>query len=419
MCLLHNGDEPKTTDAAISPRPLPSPLPAQQKRRKRLKLWEIPESRHCMIIGTCLTVAEARGQLERVGLDARHLNDYQIHTYAVQSAGDKKNKLALRLQRQLDKKYAADVRRFAAAKTVEELAELWTASIGQGLVAGPVWAVSTHPCIDEGLSYEVFGEVHMMSHLQGASGRRENAQLKKANARVEELEAELLAVRATEQRRRDRELTRIAELTRELSDLRVKKAQVHQRSASQAAAERSSKELVRQRQLAVVQGERAERQAQEIEQLRLEVQRLAEQLEQQRGVNAQLEQTIENLLPCGASNEECEADLRGRCILYLGGHNHLCQRFRSIVEAKQGEFLHHDGGKEQQLTHLQGMLHRADVVFCPTERISHNAMNKARKLCRDNPEKPIVFLDRPSISAFVNGLNKLPRTGEGEALATE
>jgi len=257
----------------------------------------------------------------------------------------------------------------------------------------------------------------MMSHLQGASGRRKNSQLKKTKARVTELENELAAVRAAEQKRRDRELARIVSLNQELSELRIAKAKHGQRSAMATAAQKSSKELVRQRQLAVVQSERVERQAEEIQRLKQDLLDLGEQLEQQQSVNVQLEQAIENLLPCGASSKQCETDLRGRCILYLGGHNHLCQRFRSIVESKQGEFLHHDGGKEQQLNHLQGLLHRADAVFCPTERISHNAMNKARKLCKENPDKPLVFLERPSISAFISGLSKLPRGAKTAAQA--
>lgn len=250
----------------------------------------------------------------------------------------------------------------------------------------------------------------MMSHLQGACGRKENSDLKSARARARELEVELVALQAAEQRRRQRDLNHIAKLSQEVSDLKIKRFKYKPESARLAAAGKSSKELVRQRQLAVRQSERLERQREQIEQLVEKHQALESALDEMNRCNTQLEQTIENLLPCGASKDSCETDLRGRCILYLGGHNHLCQRFRRIVESKKGEFLHHDGGREQQLKHLQSLLQKADMVFCPTEKISHNAMNKARKLCRDNPEKPMIFLERPSISSFVSGLTKLPET---------
>lgn len=404
MCRVKNFED-QISDSVISPLPLANLHVTEGKRSKRYKLWEIPETRHCMVIGTCLGVSEARAQLERVGLDVSHLCDYQIHTYAVQTAGDKKNHLAVRLQRLLDDKYAVDIRRFKQAKTTEQLSTIWYESVRQGMVAGSVWAVCTHPCIDEHLAYEVFGEVHMMSHLQGASGRKENANLKMARARARELEVELVTLRAAEQRRRERDLGQITKLNQEVSELRIKSFQNKPESAKEVAAEKSSKQLVRQRQLAVLQNEKLERQREEIQQLKDERLEMNTALEELGKSNVGLEQTIENLLPCGAKKDDCEPDLRGRCILYLGGHNHLCQRFRTIVESKKGEFLHHDGGREQQLKHLQGLLQKADMVFCPTEKISHNAMNKARKLCRDNPEKPIVFLERPSITAFVNGLN--------------
>lgn len=46
---------------ASSPSPGPSdhPLPpAEERRRTRLKLWELEEKYHCPVIGTCLTLAD-------------------------------------------------------------------------------------------------------------------------------------------------------------------------------------------------------------------------------------------------------------------------------------------------------------------------------------------------------------------------
>lgn len=383
---------------------------AKKKGNKRLKLWEIPDSRHCMIIGTCLSQAEVRKHVARTCGGVSHMNDYQVHTFTVQSVGDKKSSLTIRLQRFLDRKYAVEIRNFAKAKSQEALTKMWNETVSKGTVAGAVWAVSTHAHIDELLGYEVFGEVHMMSHLQGACGRRDNERLLTAQSKVTDLEAEISAHRVSEQRRHERELAQIAQLNQELSALRVSSSQSKPDSARTTAAEKSSKELVRQRQIAVLQSERVERFKEELEELKEHRFEQSKELVELKEVNSRLENTIESLLPCKAKKDECESDLRGRCILYLGGHNHLCQRFRSIVESKKGEFLHHDGGREQQLKQLQGLLQKADMVFCPTERISHNAMNKARKLCKESPDKPIVFLERPSISAFLTGLGQLSDT---------
>ncbi len=406
MCRADLTEVPSTatayTDVAAKP------LPKQAgKRKKRLKLWEIPESRHCMVIGTCLSVGETRDMLTRAGGEVAHLSDYQVHTYAVQSAADKRNPLTVRMQRFLDSKHAAQVRLFDRARTKEALQAAWKKAVAEGTVAGSVWAVTTHPCGDESLGYDVFGEVHMMSHLQGANGRKDNERLKSFKQKSQDLEHELATLRAAEQRRRERDLSQIARLSGELNAERLKNTRRKPAAAADTSAERTAKALVRQQQLAVLQSERVERLQKKLHAQQTENEELQQQIREMAEANTQLEQAIETLLPCQAKSTDCELSLRGRCILYLGGHNHLCQRFRSIVEAKEGEFLHHDGGREQQIKQLQGLLQKADMVFCPTEKISHNAMNKARKICRENPEKPMVFLERPSVSAFINGLNHL------------
>ena len=52
------------------------------------------------------------------------------------------------------------------------------------------------------------------------------------------------------------------------------------------------------------------------------------------------------------------------------------------------------------------LVKRADAVLCPTEQISHDAMKRAKRLCRADA-KPMLFLQRSSLAAFADGLARL------------
>jgi len=109
-----------------------------------------------------------------------------------------------------------------------------------------------------------------------------------------------------------------------------------------------------------------------------------------------------------ACPESCTADcpnmdLRGRCILFVGGHPSQCSHFRHLVEQYNGRFIHHDGGREDGHFKLGSNLSQADAVLCPLDAISHDAMNWIKQHCEYN-SKQLVMMPRSSLSAFVKGL---------------
>ena len=66
---------------------------------------------------------------------------------------------------------------------------LWEEARAKGEIPGAYWAVLTHPAAGEELVRDVFGAVHMLSHLVGAANRadiRRLADLEAANAALEE-----------------------------------------------------------------------------------------------------------------------------------------------------------------------------------------------------------------------------------------
>src|SRR4051812_26632449 len=90
--------------------PPPEPEPADKPRDR---IWELAENLHCSIVGTCLTNAEARAILAKLGrADARTISEHRLHGEIVQIAGRKDGGARL-LQKTLDRQHEREIERFA------------------------------------------------------------------------------------------------------------------------------------------------------------------------------------------------------------------------------------------------------------------------------------------------------------------
>ncbi len=63
--------------------------------------------------------------------------------------------------------------------------------IDAGDIPGNYWAIMTHPYSSDDLIFRMFGDVHMLSHLQGASNRADLKRLKNLESDVVELQEKL------------------------------------------------------------------------------------------------------------------------------------------------------------------------------------------------------------------------------------
>ena len=87
---------------AHAPSDAASPQPA-----RRSKIWELAETLHCSIIGTCLSNAELRHALARLGVNGiEAADDHELHVVGVMLAG-RRDAGAKMLQRALDRRHAA------------------------------------------------------------------------------------------------------------------------------------------------------------------------------------------------------------------------------------------------------------------------------------------------------------------------
>jgi len=387
------------------------------KRRK--KLWELEDRFHCSLVGTCLDLVELRRLGRKLGFSSDVLaDDYRLHTAFVGIVGERSGAARV-VGKHLDRKYRQQIRSLVDAEDEATLENVWKAAVDAGDVAGTYWALLTHPAATEAIKYQVYGEVHMLSHLSGASVRVNMERLRQLRRRVTELEGKLQAQRRENLRvvdEKNRELqqlhTRLSEMKRRLSTMRQQLARWEEGSAKEVARHRNEMNLSRLQ----VRLERAEAEARKWRVLadswraqKEQQRRLAEQAAKERDA---LEYQLDNLLApncdhcSNAASCDRNLDLCNRRILFVGGRERQCAHFRALVEKGNGCFLHHDGGLEESGHRLAALLARADAVLCPLDCISHDAVNRIKRDCK-RYGKPLKLLPRASLAAFTQGLQEV------------
>ncbi|MBD9596653.1 hypothetical protein IB270_27885 [Ensifer sp. ENS05] len=152
----------------------------------RLRTWDIASTFHCSIIGTCLTAGELRQVLIRTGQDdVRTATDHTLHGRGVWLAGQR-DQAAKLLNKALDKRHESSIKRIPRQADQDELRNIWRNSFERGDIAGPYWALMSHPGTSPALMREIFGEVHMLSHLVGSASRLDIARLTELERELEQ-----------------------------------------------------------------------------------------------------------------------------------------------------------------------------------------------------------------------------------------
>ena len=417
---------------SMHPQPVPIPVsPVQIVSQQpplplHKKLWELDRIHHCSVIGTCLTLAELRQIHRRLGGTTQTLDsDYDLHRVFVSAA--RETSVASRLiQKHLDRKYKSAIRQLNKARSVSDFAAYWSVALSSGDIAGAYWALITHPQTPEELLDRIYGEIHMLSHLSGASIRVDMQELHRLRTRCPELATQLAEAQSDARRRlaeqqhvidalnkqlactleTERQLqaaqarlrlleeySPIAQLTHELEALKTQHTTTH------ARAERAEAALEVWRQRAMRSTEQNER--------------LTQQWAESRQERDLLEITLGRWLmsSCASSDDissipDTHPDLVGRCVLYVGGRPNQCAHFRALVERRNGRFLYHDGGREDARAQLWDVVRQADAVFCPLDCVSHDAADRIKRFC-ERHTKPLIFLPRASLAAFNRGLHKV------------
>lgn len=399
--------------AASASFPPVAATPAEPRTRRR-RLWELPNGWQCSVIGTCLTLGDLRRTATRLGLyvGTAELTDYELHGYFVHDAKTD-NRVGRLLQKMLDGAHEGTLRRFARCRDVEELARAWEAAVESGDVAGAYWAAMTHPAIDAELEGRLFGEVHMMSHLVGASARGDRRAVATLGQERDGLAAKLKRSEADRMQAiasRDGEIERLA---RALAEAERQARAAEAEAARLAALVDDADTARRTRRLDEAEARLAtlERDAEEKARLladgAAERQRLHEENRALLMELARAERALQAIAPeIEESDGDGRVDLAGRRILYVGGRKSTVSHARRLVERCNGCLLHHDGGLEQSVAELESTLMGADAVVFPVDCVSHNAINCVKRLC-ERRALPFRALRSSGLGSLVDALGEL------------
>ncbi|WP_147154452.1 DUF2325 domain-containing protein [Reyranella soli] len=393
----------------LSPLPLRMIEPqldlASQGRARRTRIWELSNHLHCSIVGTCLSTAELRQVVAKTGPAADGSSEHDLHHRGVTLAGQRDGAAKL-LHKALDRKHRAAIARFDKAGTVDEVRTEWREAVKRGDIPGGYWAAMTHPAASDALVREVFGEVHMLSHLVGAANR---ADIRK----LAELEAENDRLRAKLARQQDQlrdGLTRRDARIQELNDLLARRIG-EEAAAGQPddASERAALEglVASLEQRLRSEGNRRiaveERLARRTEELAREREQHAASRHQEAVLREELEAIEPDIASQAAEGEASPASLAGLSLLYVGGRTDRLGHLRTLSEQRGVTFLHHDGGVDDRSGLLAGLVSRADVVMFPVDCVSHEAVTIVKRLCRQTAKR-YVPLRSSGTSSYVAAL---------------
>jgi hypothetical protein len=317
------------------------------------------------------------------------------------------------LQKALDRRHRSAILQFSKAQDAEEVRTLWSNAVQRAEIPGAYWAVLTHPLATEGLVRQVFGEVHMLSHLVDRADIRRLRELESENAALQEKVARQQSQLRDAVVKRDATIANLNEmLGRAIASAQnvpgttpERADEIEQQTTAQLIAELrrrleaevGGREKI-QRRLETVTAERdAERQQR----------RIAEERENELRQELDLvELSLSAQLPIREGDGEQGIDLRETILLYVGCRAHQVPQFRELVERSGASFLHHDGGIEDRSGLLEAQLSRANVVFFPVDCVSHNAVATVKRVSR-YAGKPYVALRSSGLTSLAAALRTI------------
>jgi len=392
------------------------PSATRPARQSRTRLAELDPDFHCSVIGTCLTTAELRRLVTRfTHLDGVLATDLQLHHVAVELAAWG-GEGARALHKALDRRFAPAIKRFGAAKDIGALRLLWAEALKTGDIPPAYWAVMTHPASTQEMRALAFGDVHMLSHLVGATN---HADIRRLVA----LEEENATLKSKINRQQGRLQTIVAErdaIASELSDrIDALNAQLKGRpdcTAGDLQAELAQlRSTLRERDETIaVHSSRRIAADDRLKAEQVHVQTLREQLggaldviEMLKSEAHATEHAVLQSIAASADAKPALERLQGKRIVYVGGRPGTNTAIARLVESAGGWLAAHDGGVEDRKGMLAALIPGADMVVFPVDCIDHDSMNMLKRVC-DRHMVAYHPLRTASVASFVELMTRDP-----------
>ena len=400
-----------------------APAPAADPVRRR-RIWDLPHSCHCPLVGVGLPLGVLRKIVTKAVGGKVLADDYEVHVGAVSECGQR-NRISEAVQKELERRYAVVVQRFRSARDSAALQALWEAAVAGGDVSGPFWAGLSHPHCSTELQERMCRDLHMIQHQAGAATRADigrlqaleqaNAGLERELSRLQQRSSAWQAERHAEQEAHSAAIMQLrAQLVGRdsvLASLRQELDDLHAAIPGLASRERLARQLADTEQR--VHALRAEAAAARAEaaaargalerhlaeaQAALAAAGAAQASPDERAAGPALAGGTAVLAGTPAQRITLHGILAER-VLCVGGRAGNVAGYRAVIEEAGAQFLHHDGGLEDNVARLETSMAAADLVICQTACISHSAYWRVKDFCKRH-QKRCIFVDNPSVSTL-------------------
>jgi hypothetical protein len=368
---------------------------------RRLRLWELPISCHCPLLGISMPVAVIRRIAKKVIGEAVEATDYEMHSSAVSYCASR-NGVSEAIQKELDQRYISSVSHFKSAKSTLEVKSLWNESVERLDLCGPLWAALTHPHCNAKLNQIIYQKIHMLQHQAGSEMRAMAAMLQALALDKSKLTEE---VKTHQDRATKYQIEKLAERDKAadlLNDEHMRRIALETKVASlseQLANRSKSSNTLASHGEAFHAEYWKNKYLTAIAQINIKVSRITVEktIEEtnQRKKRAVIPETQTLSAIC----------LNDKAVLCVGGRSKTVPVYRTIIESAGGKFSHHDGGMEHNVALLEPSMAAADLVICQTGCISHKSYFRVKEFCKRNG-KQCVYVENPSASSLCRRLEE-------------
>jgi len=376
--------------------------------KKRKYISEIDSHFSCPVVGTCLSFRDQKRILKKAKISYKKFTPYEIHQLMVRGI-QSKNQLSRRINNYLNQKYRCEVNTF---KDIDEqdFLTVWGKKMETGDVCGLFWVAVTRPDFSEETLHDVFGDVHMLAHLNGGEIRKELHEaniLREKNRKMSEKLKDMKELRRKTKKELDASKKTYYEMERKLKIIKEEKKRM-KRELKNIRSEKCIDELKAnnhelQLQLKQVQCELQDS-LKTLKFLKKENAKFKLNSSSNGEIISQLKREVKRTYHQATKNDVCDQNcpifnLCSRRILIVGGMSKLKEFYRDLIEKMGGIFECHDGNTQRGENVLHNLVGRVDIVLCPIDCNSHGACLSVKKFCK-RQNKPYRMLPNSSLSSI-------------------
>lgn len=374
----------------------------------RLRFWELDHCFKCPVVGMCITSAEQKHLIKKVGVSIKKKSPFELHEILVASS-ESKNRLSIRIDNLLARKYGEVAESLRGLDDTAFMTHFKTAFAAGDCVA-ILWAAVVNPQLPIKIKRGIFGEIHMAMHWNSEQSLMLKRRQSRLEGELQDLQSRLNAV-SCERRavQKENDILRQGNLTLqdELAKLKAENQRLAESGTKRLTLERQARLEAEQTTMAdtiVELLERLKRQQRQMDALKKKNSRLRAEARRQKEagkrIQAETESIIAEMKLLNRCDTSCPAfDLCKKRILIVGGVTRMETLYRELIEGNGGCFDYHDGYMKNGARRLESRLRRADVVLCPVSCNSHAACSLVKNLGKKH-NKPVHMLPNSSLSTI-------------------